>query len=408
MSSSSSSSSSHHHHSHHPGYHPVSFVSTSDHHHHGYIDSDLNGGALESIALEVIKQEEQLELNHKIKPSSIISVNTSANPVKPTRSRKNFLVITLSKMLRSVNFTQVSEDLRIGSSSKINCIACNTIMTLFLSPLNTKEVMVGAARVVCKQFSHLMRTTERVCLGVVESFKDDLDYIKRSSRLTRREMCGLLLGIECARTVTENLNWTIPIPSKQQQSNTINRRSSVTIHLTDSPTTKQRLRVGGSPVSSSSSSASSGNQKKYSDSSMVYHHIGGESGGGWEMRNTGSSSPPSLNSLLTSTTRYNRYRDPVSLDEPMNMNNNAIQKSPGNGGKKLISVVHLTDIHIDPYYQEGAAAACGEPLCCRSTEGKIDSDKMAGKWGDYRSCDTPIRTVRHAMKHISETYPNVS
>ncbi|XP_015781051.1 uncharacterized protein LOC107359115 [Tetranychus urticae] len=360
-SSSSSASSSHHtllhpSHLHHPIHHGYPSYITSD----GLIDSDLNGGALESIELEVIKQE---ELQSKAKP-------------RPTRSRKNFLVATLTKMLRSVNFTQVSEDLRIGSSSKINCLACNSLMSLYLSPLNTKEVMVGAARVVCKQFSHLMRTTERVCLGVVESFADDLDYIRRSSRLTHREMCGLLLGVDCVRTVTENLNWTIPIPNKpQQQSNIINRRSSITLQLSDLP--NQRRRQSGNSMS------------KYTEGLIPLQ------GEAISLPSSASSS----GSSLFSSPHYRYIRDPISLEDSVNLN--------GLGGnKKLIGVVHLTDIHIDPYYQEGAAAACGEPLCCRSADGKVEADKMAGKWGDYRSCDTPIRTVRHALKHISENHPN--
>ncbi len=28
-------------------------------------------------------------------------------------------------------------------------------------------------------------------------------------------------------------------------------------------------------------------------------------------------------------------------------------------------VLHLSDTHWDPFYQEGSNANCGEPLCCR-------------------------------------------
>jgi hypothetical protein len=28
-------------------------------------------------------------------------------------------------------------------------------------------------------------------------------------------------------------------------------------------------------------------------------------------------------------------------------------------------ILHLADIHFDPYYLYGAEANCGDPLCCR-------------------------------------------
>lgn len=171
-------------------------------------------------------------------------------------------------------------------------------------------------------------------------------------------MCGLLLGVDCARTVTENLNWTIPIPAKHQgQLNSIRR----SLHSSELQQQQQQQSIPKRKRTS---------YKKYSSS-------------------LASSSPnpgPSQGSL--------EYRVREVPDE--------------SSSKKLIGVVHLTDIHVDPYYTEGSEAACGEPLCCRPSEGKVDPKKAAGKWGDYRSCDTPIRTVRNALKHISENHPDVS
>ena len=76
--------------------------------------------------------------------------------------------------------------------------------------------------------------------------------------------------------------------------------------------------------------------------------------------------------------------------------------------KSHTKVVQVTDLHVDPYYTPGANADCGEPLCCRGAAGIATSpEKAAGVWGDYRNCDTPISTLRHALKHISETHSNV-
>lgn len=71
-------------------------------------------------------------------------------------------------------------------------------------------------------------------------------------------------------------------------------------------------------------------------------------------------------------------------------------------------VLHLSDTHFDPYYQEGTNADCNEPLCCRLTNGPaLSAQTAAGRWGDYRKCDSPKRTVDHMLQHISSTHPDI-
>jgi len=68
-------------------------------------------------------------------------------------------------------------------------------------------------------------------------------------------------------------------------------------------------------------------------------------------------------------------------------------------------VLHISDTHYDPYYHEGANAECNEPLCCRLTNGApLTAFAAAGRWGDYRKCDTPKRTIDHMLKHIADTH----
>ncbi|OAD57535.1 Sphingomyelin phosphodiesterase [Eufriesea mexicana] len=61
-----------------------------------------------------------------------------------------------------------------------------------------------------------------------------------------------------------------------------------------------------------------------------------------------------------------------------------------------------------PPQEEGTNADCNEPLCCRFTNGPPRSSATAaGRWGDYRKCDTPKRTVEHMLKHIADTHSDI-
>ncbi|KZC11549.1 Sphingomyelin phosphodiesterase, partial [Dufourea novaeangliae] len=61
-----------------------------------------------------------------------------------------------------------------------------------------------------------------------------------------------------------------------------------------------------------------------------------------------------------------------------------------------------------PPEEVGANAECNEPLCCRLTNGApLSPAAGAGRWGDYRKCDTPKRTVEHMLKHIADTHSDI-
>ncbi|XP_050420386.1 sphingomyelin phosphodiesterase-like [Adelges cooleyi] len=71
-------------------------------------------------------------------------------------------------------------------------------------------------------------------------------------------------------------------------------------------------------------------------------------------------------------------------------------------------VLHLSDNHFDPHYEEGTNADCKEPLCCRLTNGlAADNQSKAGRWGDYGKCDTPKRTVDNMLQHIVANHADI-
>lgn len=75
-----------------------------------------------------------------------------------------------------------------------------------------------------------------------------------------------------------------------------------------------------------------------------------------------------------------------------------------------LTVVHITDPHYDPNYQVGSFAACEEPVCCRfdqSIPAGSDPSVAAGRWGDYRYCDSPLDAVIDAFTQIRRQHSNI-
>ena len=78
-------------------------------------------------------------------------------------------------------------------------------------------------------------------------------------------------------------------------------------------------------------------------------------------------------------------------------------------------ILHLADIHFDPYYSPGSEVNCNEPLCCRDASTppanksgksphsiiKSAESRRAGQWGSFGSCDIPMATVEAIFDHIA-------
>ena len=57
-------------------------------------------------------------------------------------------------------------------------------------------------------------------------------------------------------------------------------------------------------------------------------------------------------------------------------------------------MIHMSDLHFDLLYKEGAKAKCDLPLCCREESGEVkEGDFLAGYWGSLADCNIPQRTL---------------
>lgn len=68
-----------------------------------------------------------------------------------------------------------------------------------------------------------------------------------------------------------------------------------------------------------------------------------------------------------------------------------------------VRILHLTDIHYDPLYTEGAKVVCPYPICCRRENGMAGFKmEAAGKFGHSNYCDLPKATLVSLFKHLSK------
>lgn len=69
-------------------------------------------------------------------------------------------------------------------------------------------------------------------------------------------------------------------------------------------------------------------------------------------------------------------------------------------GAPTLTVLHISDTHVDSLYQEGSISTCKEPLCCQNGSTPGSKQELAGHWGSFQYCDIPMTTLDVMLKNI--------
>ncbi|PPR02001.1 hypothetical protein CVT24_011124 [Panaeolus cyanescens] len=84
----------------------------------------------------------------------------------------------------------------------------------------------------------------------------------------------------------------------------------------------------------------------------------------------------------------------MSFPKPAPLNPKAFVST----GKAPFQVVHLSDVHVDRFYEVGSDAQCTKPICCRTFPDSPSSiARPAGPLGS-RDCDTPTSLMQSLLK----------
>ncbi|KAI1199620.1 Metallo-dependent phosphatase-like protein [Nemania serpens] len=86
------------------------------------------------------------------------------------------------------------------------------------------------------------------------------------------------------------------------------------------------------------------------------------------------------------------------------------RRRPRPSGQSPLRVVHYSDIHIDPWYTEGADANCTKFICCRNyADGPAPGDEVrpARPNGEH-TCDSPLGLEQSMYKAIQRLVPDAA
>jgi len=77
--------------------------------------------------------------------------------------------------------------------------------------------------------------------------------------------------------------------------------------------------------------------------------------------------------------------------------------------KEPLRIVHYSDIHVDPFYEQGTNANCTKPICCRDYIDSVIDDNFspAGPHGDHQ-CDSPRSLEGSMYAAIKELVPDAA
>lgn len=266
-------------------------------------------------------------------------------------------------------------------------------------------------------------------------------------------MCGVFLGSSCAFRMSQNLNWTIPIPEKVPSNGSKDVGSGGNKEEKEVPKgfdpKKEESNVGqeltgrrdrdddGDDVITTSpsfpflpllpaASAATGSDDHHHD--LVSNSLEQVVDDGDPFTKRRSQEKKSRKGVVNvpSGSKEKKKRKMQEEDEAKKRPENEHSDSPSlllSGRKSSESssksseegikrgtfqVAQITDIHFDPYFSPGTRSDCGEPVCCRNVNGPASTlASMAGIWGDYTDCDTPYFTIDSALKQVSNAHPNV-
>ena len=108
-------------------------------------------------------------------------------------------------------YLQLYLNVRDGVSTAVTCLTCHSLATIIFNDIISRDNIAMALHEVCFAL-HL--STAKVCVGLIDQMRDHVDYIRKNSRLTPLEVCGILMGNQCFIGRSDSIFWKLKMPNK--------------------------------------------------------------------------------------------------------------------------------------------------------------------------------------------------
>lgn len=109
-----------------------------------------------------------------------------------------------------------------------------------------------------------------------------------------------------------------------------------------------------------------------------------------------------VNNCALGSDANNHLEWSVHIDEEFRRSSNGSKSEITKASKDDLVIVHITDIHYDPYYREGANAVCGEPVCCRENQVKCSRFACMSNRKSYFECISVFRRVKPSCQRMAQ------
>ncbi|KAJ8940101.1 hypothetical protein NQ318_016017, partial [Aromia moschata] len=320
----------------------------------------------------------------------------------------------VDKALKLLNLKQVTFEIENSVMSKVSCTACRTGAGLLQHYTKMGKSEKEIKKTIYQFCVNLKIQSPRVCEGITELFAGEVIYVLGKVKIGPEEICSFVIGDACGDIYNPYHEWEVmfpPVPKPTVIEQKIPETAKFAVGSTSQEPLQKKYEGRLEEISKKLVCLLSTVERRCCNCCRAI-------GERRSRRNLAKELPELLNVRGFSLERgmFVEILKPPTIGarEELERSKFVERKLFLNGTRCIpvnaptFKVLHLSDTHYDPYYMEGSNADCAEPLCCRFTNGPAaNKESAAGKWGDYRKCDSPKVTVDNMLQHIQETHPDI-
>lgn len=117
----------------------------------------------------------------------------------------------VTRLTNGVQMAEFWQSARDAVVSRLTCTVCHVLSTLYTSMRLSTQTVISLSKRLCRSTAG---TSSSVCDSLVDSYSSTMAFIRSHTKLHRAELCGVLIGSQCAPHPAERLlGWHVQLPA---------------------------------------------------------------------------------------------------------------------------------------------------------------------------------------------------